>query len=630
MGELRFIQIQKDNPHHCEAFKELMIPYNREIGANMPDGTPISDEFLVKWTQSCIDMQGPHDRHMELAYIGDEPIGFLYGKVDHEGHKGFIKPEYGYIMEFYVRPEYRRKGYGKVMFRRLEHHFYAHGIKRMYLTTGTSGESFWRSLGFVPTGEVSPENKMQIYEKDVSLLNVKPMQSEHIDFVISVLTSEKNKAALHPDNKSISEWREVFTKNLADSDEANFIIDDGITSVAWLKLNGLQSKTSMAWVSMLAVDEKYQRQGIGSFAVRFAEDFVRSKGFNMLGIHTTVDNITAQNCYKKLGYHVHEESECTTGDGVKRRGLSLHRDNLDAVRMNINGVSFHVGEQHDFLFISKIGRVFRIFDAMDSGNICFGVERDGKRYFVKYAGARTQNYNGEITDAITRLKNVVKLYVDLQHTYLIRLIEHYSVGDGYVAVFDWVNGEGLRSYWDYVGQPMWSYPGSPNYRFRKLPIEKRIAVVDKIMGFHQHIIERGYIPVDFYDGSMIYDFDSGDFHICDIDFYRKAPTKNDMGKMWGSTRFMSPEEYELGADLDEKTVVYLMGAAAFELLSNDTDEAYQAWKNGELHRSFNAWSATKALFNVAMKAVSIERSERYQTITELIEAWNAAKTADNI
>lgn len=32
--------------------------------------------------------------------------------------------------------------------------------------------------------------------------------------------------------------------------------------------------------------------------------------------------------------------------------------------------------------------------------------------------------------------------------------------------------------------------------------------------------------------------------ICDIDFFRKSPAVNDMGRMWGSARFMSPEEYE--------------------------------------------------------------------------------------
>ena len=624
MSEITFIQVQRDNQHHCEIFKRLMLPYNREIGAKKPDGTPYSDEFLEKWTQSCIDMQGPHDRHMELAYIGDEPIGFLYGKVDHEGHKGFIKPEYGYIMEFYIIPENRRRGYGKVMFQRLEQHFFAHGIKRMYLTTGTSGESFWRAMGFIPTGEVSPENNMQIYEKDVDTLYAIPMQNEHIDFVIAIMTSDNNKTALHLSDRSIQEWRDGFTRNLIDLDEANFIFHQGLTPVAWLKIHGMLSKNNRAAISMLVVHEDYQRQGIGNFAVRFAEDYIASKGFTGMSIHTTIDNSAAINCYKRLGYTIFKVTECTVDDGVKRQGVTFYRDHLDAIRTNIDGVPFHIGKPHDFSFLSKLGKVFRVFDAMDSGNICFGIERDDKRFFVKYAGARTQNYDGEIIDAITRLKNAVKLYEDLHHPHLIRLIEHYPVGDGYVAVFDWVNGEGLRSYWDYVLQAMWNHPASPNYRFRRLPIENRIAAVDKILEFHRHVIQHGYVPVDFYDGSLLYDFGTDGLHICDIDFYRKMPAVNDMGQMWGSERFMSPEEYERGAPLDEIKTVHNMGTTMFELLCVASKDSY------DVIHSYEAWSASKALFDVAKKAVSPNRCERYQTISELIAAWDSAKVVDHI
>ena len=234
--------------------------------------------------------------------------------------------------------------------------------------------------------------------------------------------------------------------------------------------------------------EKFKHQGIGSFAIRFAEDFAKAKGYESVSIHTNVDNVIAQNCYKKLGYTITEENECTNGDGEKRRGLTFYRDHLDAVCMSIDGICFHMKEWHDFSFISKIGKVFKVFDAMDSGNICFGVEHNSKQYFVKYAGAKTQDYNGETQDATNRLKEAVKIYEDLQHSYLIRLIEHYPVENGYV--FNWVDGEGLRSYWDFAGQPMWYYPDSPNYRFRHLPIEKRIAVADKIMAFHKHVIQR--------------------------------------------------------------------------------------------------------------------------------------------
>ena len=76
---------------------------------------------------------------------------------------------YGYIMEFYVKPEYRRRGYGRAMIARLEALFASHGVKRMYLTSDpVTRKPFWEELGFVNTNEKSPENNLYIYEKDVS------------------------------------------------------------------------------------------------------------------------------------------------------------------------------------------------------------------------------------------------------------------------------------------------------------------------------------------------------------------------------------------------------------------------------------------------------------------------------
>ncbi|MDD4493763.1 MAG: GNAT family N-acetyltransferase [Eubacteriales bacterium] len=478
MNEFRFIQVQQDNSQHYEVFKNLMFPYNRELDENKLGSEPTSDEFILKFTQSCINMQGTHDRHLELAFVDNEPIGFLYGKVDHEHHRGHKKIGYGYVMEFYIKPEHRRKGYGRIMLRRLEQHFSGHGIKRMYLNTGASGEAFWKAMGFKPTDEIQPHNNMLIWEKDIrgndvinisiseylthelvekiafmqwrgttpkdfnqirlfSIYNDKydndcfnviafnenddvigrlycvknqenpkrwyygdlavipsyrrmkiatrmikaaiqrisdiggetlccytePENTASINLQKSLGFIEKptlpfnllindgrvmfeislgeqfnvipatvdearfimmfyaqNRDALHGKNISLNEWKEVLSRD--DPDEQNFLVCKGAMPVAWLRINGLDNK-DMAWISMLAVSDKFQRQGVGSFAVRFAEDFVRSGGIKMLGIHTTVDNIAAQNCYKKLGYHIHEESEGTTGDGVKRMGYTF-------------------------------------------------------------------------------------------------------------------------------------------------------------------------------------------------------------------------------------------------------------------------------------------------------------------
>ena len=77
---------------------------------------------------------------------------------------------------------------------------------------------------------------------------------------------------------------------------------------------------------MLIVHNKYHRQGVGTYAVKFAEDFIRSKGFSKTGIHTTEDNIPARNLYNKCGYVAVERSECTTGDGIKRTGYTFIKE----------------------------------------------------------------------------------------------------------------------------------------------------------------------------------------------------------------------------------------------------------------------------------------------------------------
>ncbi|GGF84535.1 hypothetical protein GCM10010913_02480 [Paenibacillus aceti] len=71
------------------------------------------------------------------------------------------------------------------------------------------------------------------------------------------------------------------------------------------------------------------------------------------------------------------------------------------------------------------------------------------------------------------------------------------------------------------------------------------------------------MAVDFYDESILYDFTNHETRICDIDYYQKKPFRNNMGRLWGSSRFMSPEEFKLGADIDSRTNVYNMGAIIY-------------------------------------------------------------------
>lgn len=93
---------------------------------------------------------------------------------------------------------------------------------------------------------------------------------------------------------------------------------------------------------------------------------------------------------------------------------------------------------------------------------------DDQRYFMKFAGAPTEQYNGNPADAIARRKATLPVYSELQHENLIEYV-----------IFD-------------------------------------------------------------------------------------------MGRMWGSSLFQAPEEYEVGAVIDEITNVYTAGATAFALFDEYT------------------------------------------------------------
>jgi aminoglycoside phosphotransferase (APT) family kinase protein len=273
----------------------------------------------------------------------------------------------------------------------------------------------------------------------------------------------------------------------------------------------------------------------------------------------------------------------------------------DIVIQNIDNVVYKLKQPFDMSFISQYGSVFKVYDDQDSGNICFGVQDNDNKYFIKYAGAPTEQYPGIPEDAITRLKATVPIYQNLTHPNLIRFVKAEEIGGGYALMFEWTDGECMGR----------MYPQS-RQRFLQMPYRTRLDVFQDILSFHNYVNQQGYVAIDFYDGSIMYDFIAKKTMICDIDFYRKAPYINDMGRMWGSTRFMSPEEFELGAIIDEVTNVYLMGATAFALFAN-------------YERTLDHWQLDESLYRVASKAVSNARNERQQSIQQFMDEWNEAK-----
>ena len=285
----------------------------------------------------------------------------------------------------------------------------------------------------------------------------------------------------------------------------------------------------------------------------------------------------------------------------------------------IDEVDFRLQRKHDLSWLTPLGTVFAVFDEQDSGNLCFGVRKNEKRYFVKYAGAKPMDFNGDPHDAVARLREAVPLYKELSHPHLIQYVDEFPTDEGHVALFDWFNGECLHSHWSFPPPAKYTNPNSPYYKYKHLPLEKRLASFDAILEFHAFIEAKGYVAIDFYDGSILYDFNVDQTKICDIDFYRPSPVINDVGEsFWGSTRSKSPEEYYKGALIDNRSNVFMLGSIAFSIFG------------GEMDHAFKRWESVESLFQVAKKAVEPERYQRFSSVQQLKDAWELMKRREGL
>lgn len=258
-------------------------------------------------------------------------------------------------------------------------------------------------------------------------------------------------------------------------------------------------------------------------------------------------------------------------------------------------------ESAPLALLESAGSIFATFDesTQDSGNVSYGVEIDGRCYFVKTAGRPNDSKPYfDHAERVASLRNAVRLARSVSHRALPKLHQVIESPTGPMLVYDWVDGDLVRNCLD---------------RVRNLPASEVTTLLTEIYDLHCHLVSLGWIAVDFYDGAMIYDFDRRRVHAIDLDSYHEGPFTNHMGRMFGSTRFMAPEEFELGATIDERTTVFTMGRTAAVLMSD-----------GSLDRE--PFKGTDSQYAVILTACARHPNDRFQTLAELHTAWADAST----
>lgn len=151
----------KNTPVHLDLLRPMWINYMNEIEEHD------SEEELVNGLQTRIRLSENQEQiFFEIIWSGDTAIGFAFYSVD-GGIQNLIPAGYGYIMEFYLLNQWRKRGIGANVVSDICNKLKGLGCPKVYLTTIVQSERFWTNTGFNNSGLIDPDNGLPILIKEL-------------------------------------------------------------------------------------------------------------------------------------------------------------------------------------------------------------------------------------------------------------------------------------------------------------------------------------------------------------------------------------------------------------------------------------------------------------------------------
>lgn len=266
-------------------------------------------------------------------------------------------------------------------------------------------------------------------------------------------------------------------------------------------------------------------------------------------------------------------------------------------------------------FVRRQGTVLEEFGRLtqDSGNVSWLVDVGDRRLFVKTAGTDAPPPAGAVVPyfdhagRVDLLRNAVLVARSCDHPALPRLLNVIESPTGPALVYAAATGELVH-----VPRAERGDPDSTYRRFAHLPADGLLAVFDVLIDLHVALAAAGWVAVDLYDGCLIVDLATASLKVVDLDSYRRGPSVNDMGRMFGSSTYMAPEELRLGEVIDQRTTVFTLGRLAWHFGTRLTERPAD-------------FCGPAALAAVVQQACRPSPSERQPSVRAFADGWWAAR-----
>lgn len=255
---------------------------------------------------------------------------------------------------------------------------------------------------------------------------------------------------------------------------------------------------------------------------------------------------------------------------------------------------------HDLSWLQGFGRVFCVFDQLISGNLCFGVDDGERKYFIKYAGSPTMMYAGDTQAAVDRLRAAYPKHLKLSHPALNHVLQEFQTSQGYGLIFSWFDGFALaplRLHMEHL---------------HALALIDKLALYDQLMDALVQASRMDYLIAGLSDHHLLIDFEKKRPLLSSLSHFEQFPARVPHPKLPGTSWYIPPEGYVIGAALDEYANVYALGSLAFTFFGNQGT------------RALHDWTAGPALYEIAAKATQKKAENRMHSAVIFQTQWRKA------
>lgn len=130
--------------------KEIRIPVNQEIAKQY------FNKVLLKINEGL-------PLYFKIVKNEEQEIGFIFFNTNFK----YKKEDDAFILELFVKEEYRYQGIGKMLLEHAEELSKKAGSSTIYLTTDENIVGFYKKCGYLSTGNIDIDNELEIYYKDI-------------------------------------------------------------------------------------------------------------------------------------------------------------------------------------------------------------------------------------------------------------------------------------------------------------------------------------------------------------------------------------------------------------------------------------------------------------------------------